>query len=832
MQAKHRHYAALSDAVTPLEKQNQDIAYRAALEGIVLLQNDGTLPLTPGAVALYGAGAGMTIKGGTGSGEVNERHAVSVLEGLEAVGFQVTTKKWIDEYHRLYDAGEEAYGVEFRKKLRRLDANVLINLMSNPYRYPFGQPITEEDVALSQTDTCIYVVARQAGEGADRKLDNGDNSLSETEKSNIALCAQRYAKTIVVINIGSSFDMGFLDEIPGINAVVFLGQQGAMGGMAFADLICGKATPSGKLTDSWAYRYEDIPFADEYSYLNGNLEQEYYKEGIYVGYRYFDSFGVVPRYPFGYGLSYTEFSLRLLDVRTEDTHVALSVSVANEGRRYAGQEVVQLYASCPQGDLPKEYQRLAAFAKSRVLAPGESEQLTLRFNMAELSSYRQEDAAAVLAKGRYLLRVGNSSRNTQVCAVLELDGEAVVSRHAPICPCAQAVPELATPALGAEEIPADTPVLQMPAQAFQTVTHTDPEPPPSRTQAADALLERLTLKEAVELTVGAGLSGPRYFEAPGTAGATSGRLLAKGIPNICVADGPAGLRLQKTSAVNQRGKVKPIDPYISLMKYFPAFTKRFTFGNPEKDTLIYQFTTAFPVGLALAQTWNLALLEEVGRAVGREMDAYGISYWLAPALNLHRNPLCGRNYEYYSEDPLLSGKLAGAITRGVQSVPGSYVTLKHFCCNNQEDNRNKTNANVSERTLRELYLRGFEIAVKEGRPGAVMSSYNKVNGVYASNNHDLLTKVLRCEWGFEGFVMTDWFATGKGLASPVLAMQAGNDLLMPGNGSEKKAILKAVARGQLEEKAVRRCAAHVLAGILQTKLYKDYAKSAGGKAYE
>lgn len=305
----HRTKVVYSDAVTKSEKLSKQVAYQAASEGIVLLENDGVLPVKPGKIALFGAGAGMTIKGGTGSGEVNERHSVSILEGMEDTGFKVTTKSWIKEYDKIYKDGEAAYIKDFRKRMLSLNVSSLINIMSNPYRYPFGQKITEENIKNSDTDTCVYVVARQAGEGADRKLDNDDNSLSENEYYNIKLCAERFDKTILVINVGSSFDMKFLKEMKGINAVVFYCQQGSMGGKAFADLLCGNVTPSGKLTDTWAVNYGDIPFSDSFSYLNGNLSEEYYKEGIYVGYRYFDTFKVKPKYHFGYGLSYTDFAI-------------------------------------------------------------------------------------------------------------------------------------------------------------------------------------------------------------------------------------------------------------------------------------------------------------------------------------------------------------------------------------------------------------------------------------------------------------------------------------------------------------------------------------------
>ena len=291
-----------------------------------------------------------------------------------------------------------------------------------------------------------------------------------------------------------------------------------------------------------------------------------------------------------------------------------------------------------------------------------------------------------------------------------------------------------------------------------------------------------------------------------------------------MADGPAGLRLHKISSVSITGKVKGVEPNISFMKYLPEPVKKVMLGNPDSKNLLYQFTTAFPVGISLASSWNLELAGEVGNAVGKEMKAYGVTYWLAPGMNIHRNPLCGRNFEYFSEDPLLTGKFAAAITKGVQKNRGCYVTLKHFCCNNQEDNRNKTNVNVNERALREIYLKGFEIAVKESHPGAVMSSYNKVNGKYVNNSYRLLTQVLRNEWGFDGLVMTDWFATGRKYGDPAHAIASGNDLIMPGSSGTVDDIVKAVSKGIILEEDIKRSAANVLKGITSSRIYQGFLR--------
>ena len=483
--------------------------------------------------------------------------------------------------------------------------------------------------------------------------------------------------------------------------------------------------------------------------------------------------------------------------------------------------------------MAKEYQKLAAFAKTEELKPGESTNVSLTFAMEELASYREEDAAYVLEKGDYILRLGTSSRDTSAVAALVLDEDIVTEQCENICPTVLKVKEMEPPMLSDTADEQDTDLERIPVKAADIATagHLYEEPEIYSSPVTDAVLNVLTEEELCDVVTGAGAggNGAKFFDAPGSAGYTTGELLDKGLPNVCLADGPAGLRLQKTSAVTRSGKLKGVEPMLSAMNYVPGVVKKIMLGNPAKQPCVYQFATSFPTGLALAQSWNTALAERVGKAVGKEMERYGVTYWLAPGMNIHRNPLCGRNFEYYSEDPLLSGKMAAAISKGVQSRRGCYVTIKHFCCNNQEDNRNHTNANVNERALREIYLRGFRIAVQEGNAKALMTSYNKVNGVYANNSYDLLTKVLRNEWGFDGVVMTDWFATGKDVGSHSAAIEAGNDLIMPGGKGVAKELKQKVRNGELDVTALKRCAANVIRGVTGSRIYQAYRRMYGEK---
>lgn len=822
----HRTKASPSQDVSEREIRNRDVAYRAACEGIVLLENNGALPLKNRRVALFGAGASHTVKGGTGSGEVNERHAINIHEGLEAAQISITSESWINDYAAEYDAAIEAHKKRVSKKIFPPTRKSLMNIFLMPFVYPQGRAITDEDIEKSDTDTCIYVVTRQAGEGTDRKLDNGDHTLTKIERANLTKCAAAYETCIVVINVGSSFDVSFYKDIEGIDALLFFVQQGSEGGRALADILTGKVNPSGKLADTWAQKYEDIPFADEYSYLNGDLDNEQYKEGIYVGYRYFDTFGVEPLYAFGYGLSYTDFSITGHQVTIDGDHAEVQVTVTNTGS-VAGKETVQVYVSCPQGKLDKPYQQLAGYGKTKSLAPGASEQLKIRLNLSYLASYDESAASFVLDAGGYIVRAGNSSRNTTAVAVLDVGSRITVSKHENISRQQTTFDELKSSGIGQASDVSGLPRLVINPASFPSVQYTYGGNTETSDGRVESIIACLSRDELVELVSGTGIKsvfiGEGYFVAPGAVGQTTSNLIDKGLINATFADGPAGLRLNRTSVFSKKGTAKMVEPVVDLLKFMPGYMKRFLFAKPNKGEVVYQYATAFPVALALAQTWNDDLVAEVGQAIGTEMLEYGIMFWLGPGMNIHRNPLCGRNFEYFSEDPFLSGKLAAAITTGCQSVGGVYATLKHYVANNQEDNRFHTSANLSERALREIYLRGFEIAVREASPGAIMTAYNKINGVYAPNSHDLNTKVLRDEWGFEGLVMTDWTSTQKGMADNGACMTAGNDLLMPGGKYYRKELLRSLEAGEITDEDLRKCARNIVRAILNSALYEEYS---------
>lgn len=812
-------YGTTSADPTALELENRALARQAAAEGFVLLKNEGgALPLPNKKIALYGMGARKTVKGGLGSGSVEERYSVSIEEGLQNAGYTITTTRWLDDYDAEYARTWQQYHDMVESKVAGLTDPVQIIPLAHSfvYRYPSGRAITAQDIAESGTDTALYVLTRQAGECNDRKLEPGDYYLTGTEREHLRTVAGHYAHTVLLINVGGQIDLGFLDEIPGIDAVVLFVQGGEEGGNALADVLSGQVNFSGRLADTIPLRYEDIPFGGEFSHLDGDVENENYKEGIFVGYRYFDSFQKPVRYPFGFGLSYTTFAMRAAGAALAGDTLRLEVEVKNTGA-VPGKEVVQLYASAPWCAAAREYQRLAAFAKTASLAPGETARLTLQVQLADCARYDEARASWVLDAGDYLFRLGVSSRDTAVAAVVTLPAE-VLTRRCRTC-CAPAddlgrfAPDTPRPA---GEIPETAFRLIADPAAFQTVQTDYTEPAFAETPEETAFLDSLTPVEMTELLCGGALQNvpAGALDIPGAGGKTATSLLDKGLNNLVFADGPAGINICNKLRLLPNGRYMAAEiPERYDWGMLSTVIRRQLAGLPQGE-IVYRYATAWPVEMLLAQSWNTPLIRRVGEGIGKEMAAFGVSVWLGPAVNIHRNPLGGRTFEYYSEDPVLTGRMAAAVIQGVQSQPGAGVSIKHFCCNNSEDNRNGLSANVSERALREIYLKGFEIAVRAAQPRTVMSSYNRLNHVYTANRHDLLTGILRCEWGFAGLVMTDWGSTNAQAADPTACAAAGNDLIMPGNPYDHEQLRAAAADGRLGPTTLRRSAARVLRLIL------------------
>ena len=785
-------------------------------ECMVLLKSNGVFPLAePGEIALYGSGARHTLKGGTGSGEVNSRSFVTVEEGFKEAGFTITTDEWLDDYDKVVRDAHTKFIREIKQRARAKHTLAVMDGMGAI------MPEPEYDLPLSGIrDTAVYVVARISGEGNDRTFRPGDILLSESEKRDILFLQRNCSKFLLVLNVGGPID---LEPVLEVENILILSQLGSETGSALADLILGKTFPSGKLATTWAAARQ-YPNIGEF----GDINETRYREGIYVGYRYFDSVNAPAIFPFGFGLGFTTFELFPSDFRIvqEDT-VSVSTRVTNTGR-FSGKETVQLYVSVPEGKLDQPYQCLAAFQKTRALKPGEKEELTLRFSLHDLASFDTESSAWILEAGDYAVRLGASSRDTTIIGVVRLTGDSLVCR--------------ARNALGTPDFTDWKPKKKVEDNLSESVMclTLDPERIPS----AQATYERermdceqtkcLSDEELVYMSVGsfdpkAGLLnviGNAGRSVAGAAGETSGMLKYQGVPSIVMADGPAGLRLAKDYVKDRKGPRSLGGSFPeSMLELLPAPARillRFLGKRPRKnEQILHQYCTAIPIGTALAQSWNLDFATLCGDIVGNEMERFGVHLWLAPALNIHRDIRCGRNFEYFSEDPLVSGLFAAALTNGVQAHPGCGTTVKHFAANNQETNRYNSNSQVSERAMREIYLRGFQICVRKAQPHALMTSYNLINGRHSSEREDLIGNILRCEFGFKGIVMTDWVINGGTInktshypgAKAWKTVAAGSNLFMPGSKRDCRNVLSALHNGDISRECLETNVATVIRKI-------------------
>ena len=769
-------------------------------ECTVLLKYDGSFPLPQaGKIAAYGSGVRHTVKGGTGSGEVNSRYFDTVEQGLKNAGFEITSTQWLDQY----DSIREKARKQFRKKVKAEAKETHTNIIL----YSMGKIMPEPEYILpldAPGDAAIYVISRISGEGTDRTPINGDIKLTDTEKRDILELNRRFRHFMLVLNVGGVVD---LSEVTQVRNILLLSQLGSDTGNVLADILLGKQNPSGKLATTWT-AWDDYCSVGTF----GEHNDTRYSEGIYVGYRYFDSVDKKALYPFGYGLSYTTFDYHIDSVELNSTTVTAAVTVSNTGN-HAGKEIIQLYVSAPGGKLDKPYQDLAAFAKTELIAPGCRNSVKISFDMRDMASYDEGRSSYILESGKYILRIGTSSTNTKIAAAVELDQEAVVKKVRKICtdtdltdwkPAKRALPE----------IPQTIEVLSLAAAAIQTETVDYDVTYPIEDRLRNLTDEQLAYAAIGEFSGSDSIIGQASIRVAGAAGETTSKLGDSNFPVMVMADGPAGLRLSQkfyrdqkgAHAVGQSGIPESIAEYLPLPMLWMMKIMGGSSKPPKNTSIEYQYATAIPIGTALAQSWNLEFARSCGDIVGDEMKRFGVHLWLAPALNIHRSIRCGRNFEYFSEDPLISGKFAAAITLGVQAHPGCGTTIKHYAANNQETNRFGSNSQISERALREIYLKGFEICVKEAKPLAVMTSYNLINGTHTAESRDLCEWVLRREFGFEGIIMTDWVVGGGVINSkddkypavqPQRVAAAGGDLFMPGCTEDYNNVLDGLRNGSL-----------------------------------
>ena len=805
------------------EKEHLRAVLDNAAECTVLLKTNGDFPVDkPGKLAAFGAGMRYTVMGGTGSGEVNTRFSYTIEQGLEREGFVITTKKWLDAFDASRKDAKKDFYKELKKEARKRHENTIIYTMGKSMPEPFY------DIPLEgEGDTAVYIVRRDSGEGSDRTAKEGDVKLSSSEVRDILALNKKYPKFMLVLNTGGVVDLSPVMEVGNI---LILSQLGVDCGKVLADILTGKQNPSGKLSTTWS-KWED--YSSEGSF--GDWNDNKYMEGIYVGYRYFDSFGKKPLFPFGFGSSYTTFSIKTAGATASSDRISVKTNVKNTGK-YPGKEVVQVYVSLPEGKLCKAYQELAGFKKTRLLKPGEEEQLEVSFNLSDLASYDEEAAAYILESGDYIIRAGNSSADTEVAAVVTLD-TGVTTLKTRNCLGTPGFTDIKAPARKKEIIPEEAVRIMLAAGDIKTAaveydTHYETEP--FVKDLSDEELGFLAIGAFNPIQKGLSIIGEAATHLAGAAGETTSQLESKGIKPLIMADGPAGLRIclkyfeDKKGFHDASGKGNLPESITEAMGPVVRFIAETIAGGNKKipkDAVIKeQAATRIPIGTAIAQSFNTELAKTFGDLVGSEMEMFGVNLWLAPALNIHRSILCGRNFEYYSEDPLVSGLIAAAITEGVQKHKGCGTTIKHYAANNAETNRYCNNSCVSERAMREIYLRGFGICVRKAQPHAVMTSYNLLNGTHTSEHRGLIEDILRCEYGLKGIVMTDWVLTVMGSKNSVYrnalsneVAKAGGDVFMPGCKKDYKNVMNALKNGTLSRQQLEINASRIVRMVKELK---------------
>ena len=720
-----------------------ELLRRAAADGAVMLENNGILPLKGGTrVALFGITGYESHYVGYGSGgDVNRPYAVSFADGIKNCD-RLTLDPTIESIYR-----------EWNKK----------NPINNGFwgHWPFYFPEmpldnTTVENARNKNEVAVAVIGRAAGESRDCKLQKGSYYLADDEIAMLDALAEEFDDIVILLNIGGIFDMSWIEKYKKvIGAILIVWQGGMEGGNAAADLLCGKAYPSGRLTDTIAKRYENHPSSANF----GGKDFNEYKEDIYVGYRYFETFAKSKvLYPFGYGLGYTEFEISANTVEKSNYKFIFNVSVKNIGNTI-GREVVQLYLSKPCGKLGNPEKILVAFVKTAELKSGESETIELIVETNQLASYDESKSAYITESGKYEFFLGKSIRENEAVFTFEQAEDEID------CQCVQAsAPIENLEVMSAYEYngkriiknrKARTKEYELGKRILENLPEEIPQTGDKGFKLADVKSGKITMEQFVAQLNNNELEaisrGDYVMNSPlgakGNAGAFGGvlqSLRAKGIKPVITTDGPSGIRLSACCSL-------------------------------------------LPIGTLLACSFDPQLVEKVYSAVAEEMFAKGSDVLLAPGMNIHRNPLCGRNFEYYSEDPYLTGKIAAAAVKGIQSH-GASACPKHFACNNQEFRRNMNDSRLSERALREIYLKGFEICVREARPKNIMTSYNRINSVYGHYNYELCTTILRNEWGYKGNVITDWWMKNeKSPEFPLIRNQAYRvraqvDVLMPGGG--------------------------------------------------
>lgn len=765
--------------------EHREIVRGLGADSIVLLKNNGMLPMNKGKVALFGAGAVDTIYSGLFFNYVFTDKNVSVRDGLSENGFSFSTEVWLEKMEKAVEINnkhDKAAKKSGKYEGKRYETEELL--------------ISKADMAeaVLGTDTCIYVVRHNLVTGG--PLQENEYHFSETEQKNLETIIDSFENVVLVLNT-NMLEMGQFARAKNIKAILLMGIPGMEAGNSLADVLTGAVNPSGRLTATWAKKYKDYSTCYSAATLNANAKKNEidYKEGIYVGYRYFDTFDVTPLYPFGYGLSYTTFDMKLEYLEASWISIVLRVKVTNTGE-HAGRQVVQVYCTQPEVNIEKPHQILVGFAKTGKLKPGEYEDVTIKIPIMTLCSFDEETTAWVMEKGDYLLRIGENSRDTVLCGKVVLDRLTTIKSVADVMEPEKPLEFLAPPKRQEEEtgfimvaslngdnynsenkyVPQETDLItyvqegskyvsyinnnsyNMPLSGRENIKYVKPC---GTSTFFDVLSGKVTIEEFVSSLspeVMARIVTGDYYEKPIdnesrfkfdfdidklklkiSARTTSQFATTLGIPGVNIADGPSGLRIEGVSC------------------------------------------TCFPSPMNMAQTWDMGAMVRMGRAMGREMEHYDIDYCLAPALNIHRNPMRSRAYEFYSEDPTLAGVMGAGLTMGIKRYEGRDVIVKNLATYNQESGTADVNINVSRRAFGEIYLRPFSACQFICRPAGILNSGNRINGQYSSSQRGLNTDIARRDWGFDGFILSDWGS----MSEKSYDLHAGCDLIMPGFDPDK-----------------------------------------------
>ena len=765
--------------------EHREVVRGLGADSMVLLKNNGILPMKKGKIALFGAGAVDTLFSGIFFNYVFTESNINVVDGLANNGFTFSTDTWLKKMQRAVK--------ENQKKQRRQRARAVYE---GNHCDTMEVPISDRDIAEATvgTDTCVYVLRH--GIVLEDENTEKDYQLNVIEQENLKLITEKFDNVVLVLN-SSMLELSQYVRMKNIKAIILMGLPGMEAGNSLADILTGAVNPNGRLTCTWAKKYKDYSTCYSSAVISKNEKNNEidYKEGIYVGYRYFDTFDVAPLYPFGFGLSYTTFDMKLEYMEASWIAAVMRIRVTNTGE-HAGRQVVQVYCSQAKGNIEKPYQILVGFAKTGKLKPGEAEEVTIKIPIMSFCSFDEETTAWTMEKGDYLLRLGTNSRDTSLVGKIVLDKDTIIKRVANVMAPNKELKFL-TPAPHPEEeagyimvaslssddynsenkfvelqtevetyIPEGSNYVSyindnsyaMPAKTHEVVHYVKPC---GSSTFLDVIRDKIAIEEFVSslspeimARIVTGVANETIFDHEsrfkiniavekntlGISARTTDQFAATlGIPSVNIADGPSGLRVE---------------------------------GVP---------CTLFPAPNNMAQTWDMTSMVRMGRVYGREMEHYGIDYCLAPALNIHRNPMRNRAYEFYSEDPSLAGIMGAGFVMGIKRYEGRDVILKNLATYNQESNSADVNINVSRRAFGEIYLRPFSVCQFIVKPAGLLNSGNKINGYYSSTCRGLNTDIIRSDWGFKGFVLSDWGS----LSEKAYDLHAGCDLIMPGFDPDK-----------------------------------------------